>query len=181
FGKSTLAAACLRAGHRLLTDDLLVVKERPADVIAFPGPPRLKLFPEAAAEFLGTTAGTPMNGQTAKLVIPLGPDRTVSSARPLSALYVLRPPSAQERLRRVGIRRLSPRQALLALIGSTFNTRVRDAARLARQFAAASRVATRVPVKVLSYPRDLACLPAAVEAVQADLARSSPRDSRLPS
>jgi hypothetical protein len=44
-----------------------------------------------------------------------------------------------------------------------------DRARLARQFAFASRLAATVPVTRLSYPRSLSLLPAVCEAVLADL------------
>jgi len=44
-GKSSLAACFLAAGHRLLTDDLLVIGESGDYLMAHPGPPRIKLFP----------------------------------------------------------------------------------------------------------------------------------------
>jgi hypothetical protein len=181
YGKSTLAAAFLRAGHRLLTDDLLVVQPRPDGVLAFPGPPRIKLFPEAARTFLGEVSGPPMNGLTPKQVIPLGPERSVSSPLPLRAFYVLRPPADQLRRRRITLRRLSARHAVLRLLANTFNAAVRDPGRLARQLAAASHLAAAVPVKSLSYPRDLSQLPLVVEAVRSDLARQgrAPRPAAL--
>src|SRR5262249_15929080 len=43
-GKSSLAACFLEAGHRLLTDDLLLLQEAHGRIIAYPGPPRIKLF-----------------------------------------------------------------------------------------------------------------------------------------
>src|SRR5688572_8460561 len=52
FGKSTLAAACLRAGATLLTDDVLVIRRHCGELCGFPGPARLKLFPEIARRFL---------------------------------------------------------------------------------------------------------------------------------
>ena len=55
-GKSSLAACFLEAGYRLLTDDLLMLQESSNRVLAYPGPPRLKLFPKIASRFLGRTA-----------------------------------------------------------------------------------------------------------------------------
>jgi hypothetical protein len=52
FGKSTIAASFLSAGHRLLTDDLLVLQERAGTIWAYPGPPRIKVFPDVAGRFL---------------------------------------------------------------------------------------------------------------------------------
>lgn len=47
-GKSTLAAAFADAGHALLTDDICRVDFTDAGALAVPGPPRLRLWPDAA-------------------------------------------------------------------------------------------------------------------------------------
>jgi len=168
YGKSTTAAAFLQGGHRLLTDDLLVVSAGDGAVLAHPGPARIKLFPEPARVLMGGTArGTPMNGATSKLVIPL--DGAPVSAVPLRALYVLAPPTARRR-RAVTIRRLSPRRAFVELVRGSFNVVVLEPARLARQFELAAWLSTSVPVKSLSFPRTLAGLAAVRAAVEADLA-----------
>ena len=165
-GKSTLGAAFVRAGHRLLTDDLLVLYDRGGGLSAAAGPPRIKLFRGPARRVLGRGArGTPMNGRGGKLVFPIG-SRAARSATPLRALYVLRPGGAR---RGVAIRALSPRRAFVELTRNTFNACVLDPARLARQFALAARVACRVPVKTLAYPRDLDRLAAVRTAIEADV------------
>lgn len=171
YGKSSLGAAFLQEGYPLLTDDLLVLKERGDRFVAYPGPSRIKLFPEIARSVLGNRVnGTPMNNDTSKLVIPLGPDETVSpeGTFPLKAIYVLTPP-AKFQGARITITPLSPRNAFLALIKNTFNTMVVNPQRLKRQFVMASRLVERVPVKSLSYPRALRRLPAVREAVRSDL------------
>ncbi len=162
FGKSSLGAAFLQAGYRLLTDDLLVLKEEGDQFVAYPGPPRIKLFPEIARSLLGGRAiGTPMNNQTPKLVIPLGRNETVppQSAFPLKAIYVLTPPPARSRSIGITIRSLSPQRAFLELTKNTFNTTVIEPQRLQRQFDLATRLASRVPVRSLLYPRDLDQIP----------------------
>jgi hypothetical protein len=165
-GKSTLGAAFVRAGHPLLTDDLLVLRHEAGGFSAAAGPPRLKLFPTPARRILGDgLRGTPMNGRGGKLVFPLGA-RATRGAAPLRALYVLCP-------RRTGgtvvIRPLSPRRAFVELTRNTFNACVLDAARLTRQFDLAARVAAAVPVKTLTYPRGLDRLAAVRAAVEADV------------
>lgn len=165
-GKSTLGAAFVRAGHRLLTDDLLVLYDQGRALTAAAGPPRLKLFPEPARRILGRgVRGTPMNGCGGKLVFPIGA-RAARGAAPLRALYVLRPGRTR---RVVAIRALSPRRAFVELTRNTFNACVLDPARLARQFELAARVASRVPVKTLEYPRDLDRLSAVRAAIEADV------------
>ncbi len=172
YGKSSLAAAFLHAGYPLVTDDLLVVKEQGDSLFAYPGLPRIKLFPEVAIAFLCEQGpGTPMNPHTSKLVIPLDPRLSLQMAAPLRAIYVLRPPDQKDGDRRLIIRALNQRRSCLALIANTFNTRIKTPERLSRQFAVAARLAALVPVKSLSYPRLLSRLPAVVGAICADLKR----------
>jgi hypothetical protein len=164
-GKSTLGAAFVRAGHRLLTDDLLVLRVDNNGFRAAAGPTRLKLFREPARRVLGSgVRGTPMNNRGGKLVFPLGA-RAARGAAPLRALYVLRPGQS----RGVTIRALSPRRAFLELTRNTFNACVLDAPRLARQFDLAAHVAASVPVKTLAYPRRLDRLAAVRAAIEADV------------
>ena len=171
YGKSSLGAAFLQVGYPLLTDDLLVLKEKGDRFVAYPGPPRIKLFPEIARSMLGDRVnGTPMNSHTPKLLIPLVRNETVPPKYtfPLKAIYILRPP-ARSHNSRIMIRPLPPRNAFVALIRNTFNAVVIDQERLKRQFALASQLAVRVPIKSLSYPRALQYLPAVREAVRSDL------------
>lgn len=170
YGKSSLGAAFLRAGHALLTDDLLVVRKKGRRFLAYPGPPRIKLFPDVAKALLeGVAPGIPMNPRTAKLVIPLPRSLSSNTPRPLKGMYVLRPPGPGIDGRRVTIRSLSQRRACLELIASTFNPMVVARDRLARQFSLAARLASGIPIKSLSYPRDLARIPEVLEAVRSDL------------
>ncbi len=172
YGKSSLAAAFLQAGYPLLTDDLLVLKENGRGFLAYPSFPRIKLFPEIAQALLGGgTGGVPYNPHTSKMIIPLGRDQSCRKITPLKAFFVLRPPVAGPPRKKVSIRTLSQRQTFLAVTANTFNARLQEPGRLKRLFALASRIAARLPVKSLSYPRDLARLPEVVEAVRVNLAK----------
>ena len=51
WGKSTLAASFIKAGHSVLTDDLLVIREVDGVLYGFPGPSRIKLFLDVARRF----------------------------------------------------------------------------------------------------------------------------------
>src|SRR5829696_6265903 len=109
-GKSTLAACWLAAGCRLLTDDLLILQQTSDGVLAYPGPPRIKLFPQIASRFLGAASNSvPMNPDTAKLILPLEPDRRCATPVPLEAIYVVAPARAVSRSENVRIQPLSPR------------------------------------------------------------------------
>ncbi len=161
-GKSTLGAAFLAAGHRLLTDDLLVTSTEEAGPFTFPGPPRLKLFPEVAALFPSVAGGpgegrpgTPMNPDVAKRVIPMPPELAPLDGRgvPLAACYVLEPDEQADRPIRIDP--LRPTASFLELTRYTFNTMVEERDRLERQFHTATDLAARLPVRRLWYPRDL--------------------------
>ncbi len=173
-GKSSLGAAFLRAGHRLLTDDLLVIREHDESgqgFLAYPGPPRIKLFPKIAASlFSNRFTGVPLNPRTRKQVIPLNPFQSSHGPVPLRAMYVLRPPSRRRHSNRITIRRLCQPRAMLQLITHTFNRMIVDPGRLSRQFDQAGRLTRTIPIKSLSYPRTLSRLQAVLEAIQSDLA-----------
>ncbi len=170
FGKSTLAAEFLRAGHRLLTDDLLVLRATGQRMLAYPGPPRIKLFPELARRFLADEAtGVPMNPHTRKLVIPLNQDRACGTGVPLAAFYALASPDKMAAERNIRITALSPREAFLRILASAFNILILHAPRLRRHFEATEALANSITVKELSYPRTLECLPMVREAILSDL------------
>ena len=171
YGKSSLGASFVKAGHPLLTDDLLVVAREGGRFVAYPGAPRVKLYPAIAKLIFGPRVhGLRLEPLTPKLIIPLGGARSRRTPAPLKAIYMLTPPGART-LPRVVIRRLSPRRAFLELVRNTFNMSVDEPARLERQFALATRLALSIPVKTLSYPREFGRLAEARDAILADLAR----------
>lgn len=171
YGKSSLAAAFLKAGHSLLTDDLLVLKDEGTDFLVYPSVPRIKLFPEIAQALLGNqvTGGVQMNPYTDKVIIPLEPNLSCQTPQPLVALFVLRSENQKSPRKRVTLRTLRPRQALLALIANTFNPKITDTDRLKRLHDLTTKLASRLPIKSLSYPRDLSRLPEVVAAICASL------------
>lgn len=164
FGKSTLAAAFVNQGHRLLTDDMLAVKQIGPRNYAFPGLPCLKLMPRIASKLLGPGANaSPINPFTCKRVIRLDQTQVASEPIPLRAVYALKP--APKYSQRFTIRKLTGQKAWQALTSNTYNPSARDAERLAEQFTWAANLAEQLPVKSLSYPRSLRMLPHVVERI----------------
>ncbi len=173
YGKSSLGAAFLQVGYPLLTDDLLILKQEGNRFVAYPGPPRIKLFPGIARSLLGGWVnGTPMNNETSKMVVPLDQNDKIYRREPLplTAIYVLTPPARSSSSPRISIRSLSPRRAFVELLKGTFNAIVVEPARLERQFDLATRLAVRVPVKSLLYPRDLTRISQVRESILRELA-----------
>jgi hypothetical protein len=155
FGKSTIAASFLSAGHRLLTDDLLVLRECGGTIWAYPGPPRIKLFPDIAGRFLDGPDGVQMNADTGKLIIRLDEQQTCTRPLPIRAIYVLTSPPEAGRFPAVTSEALSSRESFIALVKSTFNRRLAGASRMERQFTAAARLINTVPIRRLTYPRQI--------------------------
>jgi len=154
FGKSSLAASFLAAGFRLLTDDLLILRDSPRGVLAYPGPPRIKLFSKVASRVLGPPADGPaMNAETDKRVLRLGVHQRCSEPVVLKTIYAVAAPRDACRTPDVRIETLTPREAFLALLKGTFNRRVVSVERLERQFDVMARLADRLIVRTLAYPR----------------------------
>jgi hypothetical protein len=170
-GKSTIGAAMLARGHPILTDDLVVLRERRGRWMAHPGIPRLKLVPSVARRLLERVPrGTRLNPGTAKLILPLGSRQACARIVPLGAVYVL---SSAGRRRRAGGVRITPlagHHAVIEVIRAAFNLLDLDRDRLAAHFDFAGRVAGAVPVRRLTYPRRLSSLAAVCDRVVADLA-----------
>jgi hypothetical protein len=172
YGKSSLGASFLQEGYPLLTDDLLVLKEDNGCFAAYPSFPRIKLFPKMAKKLIGEKVkGFPMNNLTSKLILPLDRHQFARTPVPLRSIYVLTPPAAGLRSKKVTIRRLSQRRAFLSLLRNTFNTKVTEPERLKRQFTFFTQIVSKVPIKTLAYPRSLKSLPSVREAILNDLER----------
>lgn len=170
FGKSTLGASLLARGCRLLSDDLVALDQRPGGWTVHPGIPRLKLYPSVARVLLGRDVrGTPMNHGTSKLVLPLGANHAGQRALSLRAIYVLADPESSGCGASVRIDHLSGREAFLEIVRGAFNLLVHHHRRLTNQFEFARRLVDTVPIRRLTYPRALSSLPAACDAVFADV------------
>jgi hypothetical protein len=157
YGKSTLGAVFLHAGYKILTDDLLLIRDVDGMLCGFPGPPRIKLFPEIAQQFLpGQIPLVPMNPITEKLIIPLTPHQWRKTPAPMYGFFLLDEPGQGEA--GLSLTSLSAAQAFLALVRATMNKRSVCQDRLHRQFLAAHERVTRLPFRHLAYPRALPML-----------------------
>jgi hypothetical protein len=157
YGKSTLAASFVRDGYRILTDDLLIIREVDGVLCALPGPPRIKLFPEMARSVQpGKRFDEPADPDNEKVILPLERHEMHFAPVPLHAFFILDEP--RDRTGRLSIVNLSPRESFVAILAATFNRRLRTHDRLHRQFAAAREWTARLPVRRICYPRTLAML-----------------------
>jgi hypothetical protein len=163
-GKSTLAAAFLAAGHQLLTDDLLLIRDVSGVLCGFPGPPRVKLYPHVVQEFLPSRmTSPPMNPESPKLIIPLEAHQLHGGPAPVEGFVVLDERGADDSS--INLFSLSGSESVLQLLASTFNTRLVTTERLRRQFVAAREWASRIAVRRLEYPRSLTDIERVREAI----------------
>ncbi len=73
--------------------------------------------------------------------------------------------------KQVTIRAISKPRACLDRIANTFNTKATEPERQMRLLVLASRLANRIPVKSLYYPRDPVRLPEVVTALKRSLGK----------
>jgi hypothetical protein len=161
-GKSTLAAACIAKGARLLTDDLFVT-QRSGDggFVVLPGLPRLKLMPDALASIpLELSSLGTMNPFTSKIVIVLPPELFQSQPSRLSRMYLLQEGSADVR-----VQNTDERTAFVELSENTFNTFVRSPDRRERHFTSVTALAAEVPVSRVTYARGFGNLSSVCDAI----------------
>ncbi|WP_306796751.1 serine kinase [Mesorhizobium sp. GbtcB19] len=169
-GKSTTAGAMIRAGHRLLTDDVVALDlSDPDRPMILPGFPQLKLAADAAgAIHLEQAEVRPqVHPQIDKAQHRLR-DGFAAEAVPVSRLYVL------ERGGQAAISPLTGAAALPAVLKFSYVTRFGREA-LADDFAAAhlsqcALIAGRIGVSRLEVPAGLDRIDEAVVAIEADLA-----------
>lgn len=156
-GKSTLAAALIARGVKLLSEDLLVLSQSERSFKAEPGATTMSLLPDAEAAF-GKSIGRRANGRDGKVEFELGETSTADSA-PLTALFVLAPPASDSKPR---IERLSPLAATAALMGQLYGVPwIGRPCKADLHFC--SRVAHTTPVFMLIRPWALDMVPATAD------------------
>jgi hypothetical protein len=157
MGKSTLAAFCVKAGARLVADDVLVVSiEGGSYVMANPGMPKVKLWRDALEALGRTTEGlSPDWARSEKFHVPAG-HLVVTEPVRLSRIYIL---DADENAGAGVITAVSGAEAVPELIQNTYRREYLDFAhRRAAHFADCIRLSTLTPVVRLRRKRDPARL-----------------------
>jgi hypothetical protein len=175
-GKSTTTATFVGRGHAALSDDLAALTVGPQSVMANPGLPALRAFPDSAtaAGHAPTALASVFVDERlqAKRRIPLSvQDGTfVDVPLPLRAVYHLTP------RRRTGgpavIEPLTTRLALPMLLQNTYAVRVLDAPRRTKLVTAMAAVASAVPARTVQAADHLTSLAALVDAIVADARRA---------
>ncbi len=166
-GKSTLAAAFACRGHRVLTDDILVLEEHADAVMAQPGLPRIGLWPPSVEQLWGDADALPLQVPNwEKRYLDLGREGLFQdTALPIGGVYVLsdREPDAM-----FAIEPLPGAEAVFALIANKYVTRIAEREQDQRDFVLLSSLAASVPIRRIRRSDALSDLNATCEAILAD-------------
>jgi hypothetical protein len=171
-GKSTTAAAFARQGFPVLSDDIVTLCETGGSFLVQPGYPRLCLPPEATASFYGSADALPLfaaNWDKRYLDLQQNGHRFQDRALPLAAVYRLSERGAMGADQRVEA--MSPREALLDLVGNSYANYLLDDAQRAAEFAVLGRVAARVPMMRVNAPENPEHIGELCAALSQDVAR----------
>ena len=165
-GKSGLAAAMVRAGFPLLTDDLLVLEERETGWEARPAYPEMRMWPDEAAHFVGPTESLPLvQADSEKRRVAIGDGGFGSfrdAAAPLACIYLASRRQAGEG--DIEIQPVSRSEALIELVRHSFSPRLVEAASLQpARLDRLARLVRAVPVRRLVYPSGFDRLPEVVK------------------
>jgi len=168
-GKTGLAAAMMRAGLSLLTDDILPVEERDGKFLGRPGYSQMRMWPDEAEHFLGKSDDLPLvHPAITKRVVTVGGGSFGAfhdMAVPLACIYlperVLGGP--------IEIHEISRREALIELVRHSFSRHLVQAVGFQpRRLDLFARLVMQVPVRRLRYPSGFERLPEVVERLLKD-------------
>jgi hypothetical protein len=172
-GKSALAAALMRRGLPLLSDDIVAVDTGKAGPVARPSYPQMRMWPELARHFVGDPDSLPRVVETlTKRRVRVGPGgfgAFCPDSVPVAAVYVpvRRDPADQPR---VESRPLGPASAVTELVGRSFLPRLTAAAGLQpERLRKLCSLAEVVRVRQLVYPAGLDRLDEVAGMIVADL------------
>jgi hypothetical protein len=173
-GKSTTAAAFLRAGYHLLTDDIIAIEglENGGAGSISPAFPQVKLTRAAsdalAGADLGERPGVPLVRDKQRFLV--GSGFAAASHAPGHFFLLARGPA-------LALRPLNAKERMKAFLRFSYGTRFGPAAitpAIAASHArACSALATRAEAAILTVPHDLAALDAVIDFVAARMADSA--------
>jgi hypothetical protein len=157
-GKSTIAAACALRGHRVVSDDIAALVCDNGRWATEPAAPTIRLWDDSVAMLFGRPTALPLMAPGwNKRQLDL---RTLDGAfildgrLPLTGAYVL--DTGNRPSPPVAAARLSPRDALMALVPNTYANVLLDADMRAAEFQTLSSIVSTVPVWRIHAPENAA-------------------------
>jgi hypothetical protein len=148
-GKSTIALALARHGHRIVSDDGLLLVARESRTTAIAPYAGIRVWPDSEAAFAGGLSGFGRPRAHAKQRFRDG--LAFAGEGTLSRLYALDPGGAAE----PSFEPLSPRDTAFELVRGVFRLALDDRESLARQLDTLAAIAPGIAAWRLSFPRQL--------------------------
>ncbi len=162
-GKSTLAAAFIRQGYPLLSDDILAIRGIHGKLLAMPGFPWVSITPQVLKYVragLGRN-GVEMDFDKARVPVDGMGGSFCPQPLPLRALYLLERNDKKE----VEICSLSAPVALRELLEHTNCLPLLSRELVRQSFDHLAPVVASIPVHRLRYPSGLALIPSVIKAI----------------
>jgi hypothetical protein len=162
-GKSTMAAAFVKLGCRLLSDDVAAMDEKDGAFRVRSGYSRINLWPDAARILYGDEARLPrvappggINDWWDKRYVELDPERSFQHMPlALGAIYVLGERASEGLL---DIEIMSAPDAMIALVDATCVNYALDTCMRAKEFAALGHIVTTTYVRRLHPVNEPSCV-----------------------
>jgi hypothetical protein len=149
-GKSTAAAALANLGYRVISEDVVTLKEVDNSFLVEPGYPCIRLWPESVQALYGPGVELPKLTPTwDKRFLDLTQKqyRFQVNALPLTAIYVLG--ARMESPEAPFVQPMSQRQALMSLVSNTYVTRFMNRKMRANEFKVLTRLLNSATVRQL--------------------------------
>ncbi|HEX8463859.1 MAG TPA: hypothetical protein VF627_04510 [Abditibacterium sp.] len=167
-GKSTMAAALHKRGHRALSDDLLALsldfqwegkQANSSGPLVYPGHLHIKLRPPSVEAF-GETESLPRWHANLESYLFQFPEQAVTQPLPLRCLYTL------EEGPKIQIELMEPHQSLMKLVNNSLCVRSLPTMNTDRNFLQCAQLARQVPLYRLQRPLDFNQLSEVLDAVE---------------
>jgi hypothetical protein len=168
-GKSTTAAALVRRGFPVLSEDVVALCDQGGVFHVQPGYPCIRLWPSSVRVLYGDPHALPLltpNWEKRGLSLA-GDDRLFQPAPlPLRAIYLLDERTASESAPR--IEAVTPRDSLIALLTNTYLNYLKSKAMRAQEFRVLARVIASVTIRRVVPHEDVDRLPALCDLILND-------------
>jgi len=168
-GKSTTAAAFARRGYRVISDDLVALREGASGFVVPSGYPRVNLWAESVQGVLGENGTLPLISPSwGKYFMPLDPATQFETrSLPLGGIYVLE--RGETGPRAPIVEQLTGTDSFVAVLRNTYMNHLPDGEKRRREFGLLGRVVTQVPIRRVRIAADLSGLSDLCATIVADV------------
>jgi hypothetical protein len=168
-GKSTTAAAFARRGYRVISDDVVALRQEGSRFGIPPGYPRVNLWAESVHAMFGSNPSLPLISPAwDKHFMPLDPQTEFETRLlPLAGIYVFekRAVAITEPI----VEQLTGTEAFVAVLGNTYMNYLPDPDGRRREFELLGRVVAQVRIRRIQAADDLSMLPQLCATIAEDM------------